>query len=90
MNVWPTGIEADSLDLIETYVTNRFGIGLSVGVPKARISSRIRVLKLDDFAPVVVGALGRGKLTLLTEAFLEEFRRRAQQVARLTGRAPPR
>ncbi len=36
----------------------------------SRISPRVRVLKLDDFVPVVVGALWRGKLTVLLEAFL--------------------
>jgi DNA-binding transcriptional LysR family regulator len=77
---WPVGIEVDSLDLIETYVSNGFGIGLSVAVPKARISARVHVLKLDDFAPVVVGVLWRGRLTPLTEAFLGEFKRRAQQL----------
>ena len=40
----------------------------------------LRVLKLDDFVPVVVAALWRGKLTGLTEAFLEELQRRAQQL----------
>ena len=77
---WPVGIEVDSLDLIETYVSNGFGIGLSVAVPKARISTRVHVLKLDDFAPVVVGVFWRGRLTPLTEAFLDEFKRRAQQL----------
>jgi len=77
---WPVGIEVDSLDLIETYVASGFGIGLSVAVPKAGMSPRIRVLKLDGFAPVVVGVLWRGKLTPLTEAFLSEFHRRAQQL----------
>jgi DNA-binding transcriptional LysR family regulator len=78
--VWLAWIEVDSLDLIETYAANGFGIGLSVVAPKTRISPRVRVLKLDDFVPVVVGALWRGKLTGLTEAFLEELQRRAQQL----------
>jgi DNA-binding transcriptional LysR family regulator len=78
--VWPAGIEVDSLDLIETYAANGFGIGLSVAAPKTRISPRVRVLKLDDFVPVVVGALWRGKLTGLMEAFLEALQRRAQQL----------
>ena len=78
--VWPAGIEVDSLDLIETYAANGFGIGLSVATPKTRISPRVRVLKLDDFVPVVVGAMWRGKLSGLTETFLEELQRRAQQL----------
>ena len=78
--IWPAGIEVDTLDLIETYVSHGFGIGLSVVVPKAKMSASVRVLKLDGFDPVVVGVLWRGRLTALTEAFLEEFRRRAQQL----------
>ncbi len=78
--VWLAGIEVASLDLIESYAANGFGIGLSVAAPKTSISPRVRVLKLDDFVPVVVGALRRGKLTGLMEAFLEELQRRAQQL----------
>ena len=48
-----TGVAA--LDLIETPVSNGIGTGLSVAVPRTGISRRIRVLKRDDFAPVVVG-----------------------------------
>jgi len=81
--------EMDSLDLIETQAANGFGIGFSVAAPKTRTSPRVRVLKLDDFVPVVVGALWRGKLTGLTEAFLEELRRRAQQLL-AEPRAPRR
>ena len=86
--VWLAGIEVDSLDLIETQAANGFGIGFSVAAPKTRISPRVRVLKVDDFVPVVVGALWRGKLTGLTEAFLEELQRRAQQL--LAGPRAPR
>src|SRR5213594_4167042 len=60
---WPIGIEVEVLELVETYVANDFGVGLSVAIPRAKISKQVRVLKLDDFAPVVVGALWRGKLT---------------------------
>ncbi len=87
--VWLAGIEVDSLDLIETQAANGFGIGFSVAAPKTRISPRVRVLKVDDFVPVVVGALWRGKLTGLTEAFLEELQRRAQQLL-AEPRAPRR
>ena len=55
-------------------------VGSSVAAPKTRISPRVRVLKLDDFVPVVVGAMWRGKLTGLTETFLGELQRRAQQL----------
>ncbi len=77
---WPAGIEVDSLDLVETYVENDFGIGLSVAVPRRKLPSGVRVLKLDGFAPIVVGALWRGKLSEPTQAFLDALRARAQRL----------
>src|SRR5712671_5972496 len=39
---WFPSIEVSSIDLIETYVANGFGIGLSVIVPNAKLSPNIR------------------------------------------------
>jgi hypothetical protein len=54
------------------------------GVPQ----SAVRVLKLDDFVPVVVGAMWLGKVPGLVQVFLEELQRRAQQL--LAKREPSR
>lgn len=78
---WFPSIEVSSIDLIETYVANGFGIGLSVQVPKAKIAPNVRALPLPDFAPVVVGALWRGKTSALLQAFLDEFQLRAKRLA---------
>jgi DNA-binding transcriptional LysR family regulator len=79
---WFTGIEVSSIDLIETYVANGFGIGLSVLVPKAELPSTIRALPLPtgEFAPVSVGALWRGKTSALQQAFLDEMQLRAKRL----------
>ena len=77
---WPTGIEVDSLDLIEAYVANGFGIGLSVAIPRRKLADVVRALALPEFDPVVIGALWHGKLTDVTSAFLDELRRRAEQL----------
>jgi DNA-binding transcriptional LysR family regulator len=76
--VWPTGIEVDSLDLVETYVASGFGVGLSVAIPKKKLANAVRPLDMTDFDPVVIGALWRGKLTEITSAFLDELRLRAE------------
>src|SRR5207247_1196566 len=70
---WFPGIEVSSVDLIETYVGAGFGIGLSVVVPKAKVLPNLRALPLPDFAPVVMGALWRGKKSALLQAFLDEL-----------------
>jgi DNA-binding transcriptional LysR family regulator len=76
---WFPGMEVSSLELIETYVASGFGIGLSVQVPKAKLSPRVRVVPLPDFAPVILGALWRGKISALLQAFLDEFQLRAKR-----------
>ncbi len=80
---WFAGIEVSSTDLIETYVANGFGIGLSVLAPKAQLAPNIRALPLSrtEFAPVIMGALWRGKTSALLQAFLDELQLRAKRLA---------
>jgi DNA-binding transcriptional LysR family regulator len=80
---WFPGIEVSSIDLIETYVASGFGIGVSVQVPKARHAAGIRALPLSpaEFAPVIMGAVWRGKVTGMLQAFLDELQLRAKALA---------
>jgi len=78
---WFPSIEVSSIDLIETYVANGFGIGLSVQVPHGRLSPNVRVMPLDGFDPVIMGALWRGKSSSLLQAFLDELQLRARQLS---------
>lgn len=77
---WFTSIEVSSLHLIETYVANGYGIGLAVVAPKARINPQIRVLPLEDFPPVTVGAVWHGKPGPLLQALLNEMQRRVEML----------
>jgi len=74
---WFPSVEVSSLDLIEIYVANGYGIGLSVRVPGAKFSPDVRVLPLPNFPPLRVGVLWRGKPGALTQTFLDELRKRA-------------
>jgi DNA-binding transcriptional LysR family regulator len=74
---WFPGIEASSTDLIETYVAGGLGIGLSVAVPKKPFPPAVRALPLADFPRITIGALWRGKKSLLVEAFLAEAKLQA-------------
>lgn len=78
---WFCAIEVSSLDLIGTYVSNGFGIGLSVAVPKAGIPANLRALPLAGFAPVHLGVVWRGKLTPLLENFLGEVKSRVGKLS---------
>lgn len=78
---WFPSIEAGSVDLVETYAANGLGIGVLAAIPRKTFSSKVRVLPLAGFPPVVIGALWRGRKTPLLEAFLDELKRRAAQLA---------
>jgi DNA-binding transcriptional LysR family regulator len=68
---WPTGIEITTVDLIQNYVASGYGIGLSVGIPKAKCHPQVRILPLEGFAPIDFGVLWQGKLTPIMEACIE-------------------
>ena len=75
---WMPRIEVSSLPLIETYVSYGYGVGLYVDIPRYTYSPKIRALRLEDFAPVVLGALWPGKITPVIQAFLEEIQKRIE------------
>jgi hypothetical protein len=66
--------------LIEAYVASGFGIGLSVAIPNSTFSPKIRALQLPGFAPIVLGALWRGKTTPLLQTLLDEMKLRAKRL----------
>ena len=78
---WFPSIEASSADLIEAYVANGLGIGVSVAIPKKPLPAGVGALPLNGFPPVVIGALWRGRKTPLRETFLNEVKWRARRLA---------
>ena len=78
---WFPSIEVSSLELIETYVANGLGAGVTLALPGKKFPSHVRALSLNGFSPVIVGALWRGRKTPLLETFLKEVKLRAQRVA---------
>lgn len=75
---WFPSIEASSAELVEAYVANGLGIGLSVSVPGKPLLKNVRTLPLADFPTALIGALWRGKNTPLLDAFLDMARQRAR------------
>jgi DNA-binding transcriptional LysR family regulator len=78
---WFPSIEVSSINLIETYVANGFGVGVSVQIPQAKTAPNVRLVPLPGFQPVVVGALWRGKPSGLIQAFLDELQLRAKRLS---------
>jgi DNA-binding transcriptional LysR family regulator len=68
---WFSRIEVSSVELVQTYVANGYGIGVTVGVPKMKLHPQVRVLPLDGFELIQFGALWQGGQNPLLDAFLK-------------------
>jgi DNA-binding transcriptional LysR family regulator len=78
---WFPSIEASSVDLIETYVAEGLGIGVSVAIPRKVLPPNVRALELKGFPLVSMGALWRGNTTpLLLQSILEQLKQRARRL----------
>jgi DNA-binding transcriptional LysR family regulator len=86
---WLPRIEVSSLGLIETYVGWGYGIGLYVDIPRYQYLPKIRALPLEDFDPVILGAIWSGKTTPLIEAYIEEIRSRIKKFTDPDSPPPP-
>ncbi len=77
---WPIGIEASSLMLIQEYVLNGYGVGLTVAIPNNRLNAGLRVISLEGFDPVEVAVLWQGQPAPLAQAFIEAMGARARNL----------
>ena len=69
---WFAGIEVSTLELVQTYVQNGYGIGLSVAIPKTKVPPQVRVLPLTGFSPVTFGVLWQGRRAPVVNGLIEE------------------
>jgi len=76
---WPTAIEASSMELIMQYVANGDGVGVTIAMPEVVRHPRVRVLPLEGFEALVLGALWRGAPTPLIRAVLAAAQRYVAQ-----------
>jgi len=68
---WFSRIEVSSVEIVQTYVANGYGIGVTVKAPKMKFHPQVRLLPLDGFEPVQLGALWQGGKNPLLDAFLK-------------------
>jgi DNA-binding transcriptional LysR family regulator len=73
--VWPQAVEATSVELVMRYVENGEGFGIVNRAAFASLKPRdVRVLPLDGFEPMTMGALWRGEPSELMRAVIREVR----------------
>lgn len=77
---WPVALEASSLDLIARYVSNGYGIGVSVSGGAPLREPGIRALPLVEFDPLEMAALWNGEPTPLIRDTLDAMAARVASV----------
>jgi DNA-binding transcriptional LysR family regulator len=77
---WFPSIEVSTINLVTAYVKNGYGIGLSLEIPNTVLPPEVRPVILPEFPTMTIGALWRGKITALGQAFLDELQKRAKQL----------
>ena len=78
--VWPTGMEVNSLELVETYAASGFGIGLTLAIPGKPHDKRLRALVVEGVKPITVAVLRHPSLPPVALALIEEMRKRAKSL----------
>lgn len=77
---WETRVEVNSLELIDAYVRNGFGLGLSVKVPGKEAGEGLRTIDLNGFEPLRIGLLTMGKPKPVAMRFMEEVVTRVREL----------
>ena len=72
---WDVRIEAPSLDLVEAYVAQGFGAGLTASLPGRTVARGLRAMKLNGFPQIVYGMFWHGRLTAPAQACMELARK---------------
>ncbi len=68
---WNPQVEVSTLELVQSYVANGFGYGITVDVPGIKFSPRVRRIPVEGVPPLVVGLLHMGDLKPVAKRFAE-------------------
>lgn len=79
---WPSGIEVSSVEMVQTYVANGYGIGVTVHVPRLKLHPKVKPLPLEGFDEVTFGVLWQGRRTPVFDTLLKILERTAQDLLR--------
>ena len=73
-------METSAQDSVSVYVRNGLGAGLAVLTPELQRDSALRVLPLSGFPSLPIGVFWRGRLTEITQVFVNELGERAKRI----------
>lgn len=69
---WESSVKLDSLEVIQDYVLEGFGIGLGLDIPGRKLAKGLRSIRIPDFPPLELGVLYQGKLKPIATQFLSK------------------
>ena len=75
---WFSGIEVSSVEMVQTYVANGYGYGVTVHLPNLKLHPKVMPLFLQGFDEVTFGILWQGQQTLVLTALLQIVERTAR------------
>jgi len=78
---WIGGIEVSSVEMVQTYVANGYGFGVTVHLPQLKLNPEVRVLPLVGFEPLTFGVLWQGRRTVVLDGMIQLVERTAKEVA---------
>lgn len=78
---WPARVEVTDLELVEVYVRNGFGIGLSLAIPGNAVPKDLKALPITGIAPLRLGAVWQGAPSVVMSALIETLQCYVKQVA---------
>ena len=84
---WFSGIEVSSFEMVQTYVANGYGIGVTVDVPKTNYHPQVRPLPLKGFEQVLFGVLWQGGRNPLLEALFKSVQDAVRELMEGEGRS---
>jgi DNA-binding transcriptional LysR family regulator len=77
---WPPSLDVGSLDLVARYVAEGFGVGVGLHLPQLKLPAGVKEVPLPNFAPVAFVVMWSGRLSPLSEAFVEEAAKLAREL----------
>ncbi len=78
---WFSGIEVSSVEMVQTYVANGYGFGVTIHLPNLKLHPKVMAFPLEGFEAVTFGILWQGQRTGLLEAMFQIVERTARELA---------
>jgi len=78
---WLGGLEVSSIEMVQTYVANGFGFGVTVHVPGMELHPKVRPVVLAGFDELTFGVLWQGRRSSVLDGLIKIVEHTAKKLA---------